>query len=75
MTRRIERQFAGNPDIIAALTSQDLLSWHRQFITPENMVIALVGDISEEEAVALWERWEAGCRVLGNHFSRRWAGT
>ena len=55
----------GNPDIIAALTSQDLLSWHRQFITPENMVIALVGDISEEEAVVLWKEWEAECWVSG----------
>ena len=51
---------SGTPETIAGITRQDLQQFHRQYFVPNNMVLAIVGDITQKEAVAAAER------VFGN---------
>ena len=51
---------SGTPETMASITRQDLQQFHRQYFVPNNMVLAIVGDITQKEAVAAAER------VFGN---------
>jgi len=51
---------SGTPETIASITRQDLQQFHRQYFVPNNMVLAIVGDITQKEAAAAAER------VFGN---------
>ncbi len=43
---------SGTADTLASITRQDLQTFHRQYFVPNNMVLAIVGDVSREEAFA-----------------------
>jgi zinc protease len=47
---------SGTPGTIAGITRQDLQQFHRQHFVPNNMVLAIVGDITQKEAAAASER-------------------
>ncbi|HZB25293.1 MAG TPA: insulinase family protein [Vicinamibacterales bacterium] len=50
------RPDAGTPESIAAITRQDLQAFHKRWFGPNNSVLAIVGDVSAEEAFAGAER-------------------
>ena len=43
---------AGTPDTLASITRQDLQAFHKQYFVPNNMVLAIVGDVTRDEAFA-----------------------
>jgi zinc protease len=47
---------SGTPESIAAVTREDLLAYHKQWFAPNNAILAIVGDVSPEEAFAGAER-------------------
>ena len=47
---------SGTLATIASITRQDLQQFHRQNFVPNNMVLAIVGDITQKEAAAASER-------------------
>jgi zinc protease len=47
---------SGTPETMAGITRQDLQQFHRQYFVPNNMVLAIVGDITQKEAAAAAER-------------------
>jgi zinc protease len=47
---------SGTPETIASITGDDLRRFHRQHFVPNNMVLAIVGDITQKEAAAAAER-------------------
>lgn len=47
---------SGTPASIAAVTREDLLSFHTRWFGPNNAILAIVGDVSPEEAFAGAER-------------------
>jgi zinc protease len=42
--------FAGDPDVVGGFTADDCGDWYRRMLTPSNVVVAFVGDISRERA-------------------------
>ena len=44
------RPDAGTPQSIAAITRQDLVAFHKTWFGPNNAILAIVGDVSSEEA-------------------------
>lgn len=42
----------GTPESVRSLTREDLLAFHKRYFVPNNCILALVGDITTEEAVA-----------------------
>lgn len=47
---------SGTPETFASITREDLQEFHRQYFVPNNMVLAIVGDVTQEEAAAAAER-------------------
>ena len=47
---------SGTPATLASITRQDLQTYHRNYFVPNNMVLAIVGDVTSEEAFAGAER-------------------
>ena len=47
---------SGTPESIASITRADLQAYHRQQFVPNNMILAIVGDIVPAEAFAAVER-------------------
>jgi zinc protease len=47
---------SGTPESIAAVTREDLLAFHTRWFGPNNAILAIVGDVSAEEAFAGAER-------------------
>jgi zinc protease len=47
---------SGTPESIAAVTREDLFAFHKQWFGPNNAILAIVGDVSPEEAFAGAER-------------------
>ena len=47
---------SGTPETMAAITRADLQEYHRKYSVPNNMVLAIVGDVMSEEAFAAAER-------------------
>jgi zinc protease len=56
------RADAGTPQSISAITRQDLVTFHKTWFGPNNAILAIVGDVSADEAFAGAERafgkWE-----------------
>lgn len=52
----------GTPDSAARITAQDLREFHRHYYQPSNSILAVVGDISAQQAMALATRYFAGWR-------------
>ena len=50
------RPDAGTPQSIAAITRDDLVAFHKTWFGPNNAILAIVGDVSAEEAFAGAER-------------------
>jgi zinc protease len=53
---------AGTPASLAAITREDLAAFHKQYFGPNNAILAVVGDVTPEQAFAGAERafgkWE-----------------
>ena len=47
---------SGTPETLAAITRDDLQAYHRRNFVPNNMILAIVGDITSREAFAAAER-------------------
>ena len=47
---------SGTPATIASITRADLVDFHRRFFAPNNMILAIVGDVTNQEAFAAAER-------------------
>ena len=49
---------------VAAVTREDLLAWHRQHVTPNNIILGVVGDFDSKEMEAtlqkLFGEWPSG---------------
>ncbi len=41
---------SGTPETILGITREDLTSFHRQYFVPNNMILAIVGDVTSQEA-------------------------
>ncbi len=50
----------GIAEAVAGLTSEDLQAWNAFYMRPENLVAAVVGDLSEEAAVELFSDFFSG---------------
>ena len=50
----------GMPDTIARITRDDLREFHRRYFAPNNSILAIVGDVTADEAMA------AATRVFGD---------
>jgi zinc protease len=50
------RPQSGTPDAVAALTREDLLAFHQKWFGANNAILAIVGDVTPEEAFAGAER-------------------
>ena len=46
----------GTPQTIAALTREDLVAFHTRYFMPNNAILAIVGDVTAEEAFASAKR-------------------
>ena len=46
----------GTPESLASITRDDLLAFHRRHFVPNNMILAIVGDVTGAEAFAAAER-------------------
>jgi zinc protease len=53
---------SGTPESLASLTRADLQEFHKRFYVPNNMILAIVGDVTRDEAFGAAERvfgkWE-----------------
>jgi zinc protease len=47
---------SGTPETLAGITRADLQDYHRRYFVPNNMVLAVVGDVTGDEAFAAAER-------------------
>jgi zinc protease len=47
---------SGTPETLAGITRADLQEYHRRYFVPNNMVLAVVGDVTGDEAFAAAER-------------------
>jgi zinc protease len=43
---------SGTPDTLARISRDDLLAFHRRYFVPNNTILAVVGDLTEDEAFA-----------------------
>jgi zinc protease len=43
---------SGTPGSLAALTREDIVDYHRRFFVPNNALVAIVGDVAPDEAMA-----------------------
>jgi zinc protease len=63
------RPDSGTPESVASITRDDLLAFHKAWFGANNAILAIVGDISAEEAFAGAERafgtWSASERTAG----------
>ncbi|MBI3326949.1 MAG: insulinase family protein [Nitrospinae bacterium] len=58
----------GTPESVSRLTRDDLLAWYRRYAMPNNLVLAVVGDVEagvvQEEVAHLFGPWSAGALSL-----------
>jgi hypothetical protein len=54
----------GTPQTMAAITRDDIVGFHRRFFVPNNVILAIVGDLTAEEAFSgvkqVFGDWERG---------------
>lgn len=55
---------SGTPESIAAVTREDLLAFHRRWFGANNAILAIVGDVSPEEAFAGAQRAFGGWETI-----------
>ena len=51
---------SGTPETLASITRADLQQYHHRYFVPNNMILAVVGDVTGEEAFAAAERTLGG---------------
>jgi zinc protease len=47
---------SGTPDTLASVTREDLQAFHRRYFVPNNMILAIVGDVTGDEAITTAEK-------------------
>ena len=47
---------SGTPDTLASVTREDLQAFHRRYFVPNNTILAIVGDVTGDEAFATAEK-------------------
>ena len=47
---------SGTPETLGAITRDDLLAYHKRYFVPNNMILAVVGDTTTEEAFGMVEK-------------------
>ena len=47
---------SGTPESLASITRDDLRNFHRRYFVPNNIVLAIVGDVTGDEAYAMAEK-------------------
>jgi zinc protease len=47
---------SGTPDTLAAITRDDLLAFHKRYFVPNNMILAVVGDTTTDEAFGMADK-------------------
>jgi zinc protease len=47
---------SGTPESLVGIARQDLQAFHRQYFVPNNMILAIVGDVTSQEAFETAER-------------------
>jgi zinc protease len=47
---------SGTPETLSGITRADLQEFHRRYFVPNNMILAIVGDVTSDEAFAAAER-------------------
>jgi zinc protease len=47
---------SGTPETLASIARADLEAFHRRYFVPNNMILAIVGDVTSEEAFSAAER-------------------
>ncbi|HKC57016.1 MAG TPA: pitrilysin family protein, partial [Vicinamibacterales bacterium] len=47
---------SGTEESVTSLTREDLQAFHRQYFVPNNMILAIVGDVTSDEAFAAAQR-------------------
>jgi zinc protease len=47
---------SGTPETIASITRDDLRAFHRRYFVPNNMILAIVGDVTGDEAFSAAQR-------------------
>src|SRR5262245_53063895 len=59
----------GTPETLAGITRNDIVSFHQKYFTPNNAILAVVGDVTAEEAFSMakkifgdWERHEVAAQ-------------
>jgi zinc protease len=61
---------SGTEETLAALTRDDLQAFHRQYFVPNNMLLAIVGDVTSDEAFAAAQKafgaWPRGTLPTAN---------
>jgi zinc protease len=53
---RYKRPVLGDPETVSALTQQQMLAYHRAQYRPEMLLVVIVGDVTEKEAIEQVER-------------------
>ena len=63
----------GTPETLASIKREDLVAFHQKYFAPNNAILAIVGDISPEEAFASvrrvfgdWERREVAAATFSD---------
>jgi zinc protease len=64
------RPDAGTPQSIAAITRQDLVAFHKTWFGPNNAILAIVGDVSPDDAFAGAERAFGSWRKSASNTAR-----
>ena len=58
------RPQTGTPETLARISREDLLAFHRRYFVPNNTILAVVGDLTEDEAFAgvtkVFGDWQRG---------------
>jgi zinc protease len=63
----------GTPETLASITRQDIVAFHQRYFTPNNAILAIVGDVTAEEAFSMakkvfgdWERREVSAQKFSD---------
>src|SRR5262249_51673865 len=47
---------SGTPESLTSITQADLKAFHKKYFIPNNMILAIVGDVTSDDAVSTGER-------------------
>ncbi len=65
----LEKPILGTKKTLASMTSETLKAYHKQMYVPENTVVSIAGNITEEDAIALTRRrFESRMKPSGARF-------